>query len=253
MTINNEQKYLALIPARAGSKRIKGKNVKDFRGHPIIAWSIHAAKQSGLFKSVIVSTDCEEIANIALQYGASVPFLRSPENSDDHATIAQVIAETYSKFLALGTSFDSICCIYATSPFTTPAQLKEGITLMNQARLDSVFPVTHFEYPIQRALSRDKKRKISFLEPSHANTRSQDLPQRFHDAGMWLWLKPKILENELTLFTHNTGSVYIQPDACQDIDTEMDWKIALIKHELKFPGSNQPNRIMQAKFTEVAK
>ncbi len=247
MIVNNNQKYLALIPARSGSKRIKDKNIKDFRGHPIIAWSIHAAKMSGLFKSIIVSTDCEEIADVALQYGASVPFLRSPENSDDYATIAQVIAETYSKFLALGTSFDSICCIYATSPFTTPAQLKEGITLMNQTRLDSVFPVTCFEYPIQRALRRDKNRKISFVDPSHVNTRSQDLPQRFHDAGMWLWLKSKILENELPLFTDNTGSVYVEPDACQDIDTEMDWKIALAKHQLKFSGSNLPSPIYRAR------
>ena len=234
MTTNTEQKYLALIPARSGSKRIEGKNIKDFRGHPIIAWSIYVARMSGLFESVIVSTDCNEIADIALNYGASVPFMRSPETSDDHATILEVIEETYSKFSARGNSFDGICCIYATSPFTTAAQLQDGLVLMNRHGFDSVFPITRFEYPIQRALRRETNKKISFLDSTHVNTRSQDLPERYHDAGMWIWLTPKILENQKSLFSESTGSIVVEPNACQDIDTYIDWEIALSKHRALF-------------------
>lgn len=234
MTDKHNKKFLALIPARGGSKRIKGKNTKDFRGHPIIAWSIHAAKISGLFESIIVSTDSEEIADIARLYGASVPFMRSPENSDDHSTIAQVITETRVNLKELGHTFDGICCIYATSPFTTADQLQSGLILMNEEGFDSVFPITQFEYPIQRALHRENNKKISFLNPENISTRSQDLPERYHDAGMWIWLVPQILDKSASLFTKNTGSLIIEPNACQDIDTYTDWEIALIKHRALF-------------------
>jgi N-acylneuraminate cytidylyltransferase len=232
------KKYLALIPARSGSQRIKNKNIKNFRGHPIMAWSIDTALKSDLFDTVMVSTDCGKIAKIATDYGATVPFFRSSQNSDDHATIAQVIEETYSELTKIGKSFDGICCIYATSPFTTVSQLRQGLELMETSGFDSIFPITHFEYPIQRALFKDDNDTVSFVDPQYTQTRSQDLPERFHDAGMWIWINVSKFNGQNSLFTENTGSLFVEPSQCHDIDTEVDWQIAVIKHQLNFADSD---------------
>ncbi|MDC1209015.1 pseudaminic acid cytidylyltransferase [Litorivicinus sp.] len=237
MTSNPKKKYLAVIPARGGSKRIKKKNIKKFREHPIIAWSINAAKKSNLFDTVMVSTDCDETALIAKTYGASVPFQRSAVNSDDNATIADALIEVISQYESQNIFFDAVCCLYATAPFITTPQLAQGLDLMTSKHFDSVFPITPFDYPINRALRRKPNGLISFVDSSFVNTRSQDIPESYHDAGMWIWFQPGTLKDQAQFFSENTGSVVIESSACHDIDTETDWRVALIKHEALFPDT----------------
>src|SRR5690554_5074439 len=162
-------KNLAIIPARGGSKRIPRKNIKDFLGKPIIAYSIETALQSGLFDEIMVSTDDEEIASIAIELGASVPFLRSVEQSNDHATLADVIDEVKNRYLSLGRNFDYICCILPTAPFITIELLKKSyMSISTNDKINSIRPVIRFSYPIQRAVKLDEG-KISMFYPQHLN------------------------------------------------------------------------------------
>ena len=224
-------KNLCIIPARGGSKRIPKKNIKDFLGKPIIAYSIQAALNSNLFDEVMVSTDDEKIAKIARQYGANVPFMRSKENADDFATTVEVLLEVIEKYIALKLTFDNICCLYPTSPFTTGKKIKEAFIKLKEENLDAVFPVMAFSYPIQRALKLNDD-KISFFYPEFENSRSQDLEETYHDAGQFYFLKAtKVLKNK-RIFSNNVGGVIISELEAQDIDNETDWKIAEIKYEL---------------------
>jgi pseudaminic acid cytidylyltransferase len=219
---------LAIIPARGGSKRIPRKNIKDFLGKPIIAYSIEAAVNSGLFNEVMVSTDDAEIAAIAKQYGATVPFIRSVENSNDFAATVDVLKEVELNYQQeQNRIFDHICCIYPTAPLIKQAQLTEGIKLLIQDNLDVVFPIVEFSYPIWRGVEIFEG-KTKMVWPEYINSRSQDLKKVYHDAGQWYWYRPDKIT--YTLFTKNTASVILKEEEVQDIDTLTDWSLAEIKY-----------------------
>lgn len=223
---------ICIIPARGGSKRIPRKNIRNFLGKPIISYSIKAALDSELFDVVMVSTDDLEIAEVAKSYGAEVPFLRSEKNSSDFATTFDVIEEVILKYKEQGINFENGCCIYSCAPFVTPKKLKEGFNLMVKKKYDSVFPVIPFGFPIQRALKMDVNQKVSFFQPEFSLARSQDLEKSFHDAGQFYLFNPKECLQKGTLLTNNTGSIIISELEGQDIDTEIDWKLAELKFEI---------------------
>ena len=223
---------LLIIPARGGSKRIPRKNVKDFLGKPIIAYSIEAALKSGLFDEVMVSTDDQEIAEIARGYGAEVPFLRSIKNADDYATTFDVIKEVVSKYKALNKTFDYTCCLYACAPFVTSKKIIAAFELLLKNNFDSVLPITPFSFPIQRAFKIDEKNKTAFFNPEFSLTRSQDLEQSYHDAGQFYWMHTEKCLQKKAVLTDNTGSIVVSEMEVQDIDTKLDWKLAELKYEL---------------------
>lgn len=221
---------LAIIPARGGSKRIPRKNVKDFLGKPIIAYSIETALGCELFEEVMVSTEDKEIADIAKQYGASVPFFRSEENASDYATTVEVLVEVIDDFSKEKKAFENICCIYPTAPFVSVEDLKEGFKLLKSA--DSALPVVEFDFPIMRAFQKDDNHDINYVWPEHEFTRSQDLDTYYHDAGQWYWIKCQILKKYKSLITPNTKALKKRRITVQDIDTAEDWRIAELKYSL---------------------
>lgn len=224
---------LAIIPARGGSKRIPRKNIKDFLGKPIIAYSIEAALKSNLFDEVMVSTDDEEIAEIARKYGAKIPFLRSEKNSNDYATTFDVIKEVLNSYKENGKEYEYACCIYACAPLLQISSLIEANRLLKEKLYDSVFPVTAFSYPIQRALCVNKD-KLSFVNQEFATTRSQDLQTSYHDVGQFYFMNcSKVLEKS-SLLTNNTGTIILEENKVQDIDNETDWSLAELKYKLFF-------------------
>ncbi len=227
---------VAIITARGGSKRIPRKNIKNFLGKPIIAYSIETAKFSDLFDYVMVSTDDDEIAEVAKRYGAEVPFMRSRETADDFTGTADVILEVLSDLQKTGKQYNHACCIYPTAPFIAKQTLKEAYDLMVIKKFDSVFPACQFSYPIQRALEINNS-KTSMVWEENLNKRSQDLPARYHDAGQFYWLNINSFLKERKLFTKNTGSIILNELQVQDIDNETDWKIAELKHSLLFPDT----------------
>ena len=222
---------LAIIPARGGSKRIPRKNIKDFLGKPIIAYSIEAAIQSGLFDEIMVSTDDEEIAEQGLKYGAKTPFLRDIKNADDFAVLADVIEEVIVKYKSKGMVFENVCCILPTAPFVTSIKIKEGYKKLTTNNFDSVFPVIEFSFPIQRSL-KIKEDKIVMVWEEYLNSRSQDLDSRYYDSGQFYWLSTSSFLKEKKLFTTNSGALIISELHAQDIDTVIDWKLAEIKYKL---------------------
>jgi len=224
----------AIIIARGGSKRIPRKNIKLFRGKPIIAYSIETALNSGLFDYVMVSTDDDEIAVISKRAGAEVPFTRSEKNSDDLSTTADVISEVLNDLIKNGKQFENACCIYPTAPFITKEILNNAYELLVKNKFDTVFPVCSFSYPIQRALQ-IKDSKISMILPENINKRSQDLQTTYHDAGQFYWLNTSSFLKEKKMFTQNSGSIILNELQVQDIDNDTDWKIAELKHTLLFP------------------
>lgn len=226
---------LAIIPARGGSKRILRKNIKPFLGKPIIAYSIEAALKSNLFKEVMVSTDDEEIAEIAVSFGAKVPFLRSNDNANDFAVLSDVINEVNTNYNLKNKRFENICCILPTAPFITPNKIKEAYTKLITESYDSVFPIIEFSFPIQRSL-KVKDTKVEMVWSEHLNTRSQDLEPRYHDSGQFYWLKVSSFLEERKLFTLNSGAIIISQLHAQDIDTETDWKLAELKYKLMLDG-----------------
>ena len=224
-------KKVAIIPARGGSKRIPRKNIRSFLGKPIMAYSIQAAMESNLFDEVMVSTDDDEIASIAVAYGASVPFLRSKSNADDFATTVAVLVEVLQAYKNVGKEFHAGCCIYPTAPLASHARIRQGWEVLSEKDYDTVFPVARFSYPIWRALQMTNN-KINMIWPEHLTKRSQDLPLAFHDAGQWYWFKVKQLLDSKLLWTNNTFGVEIDELEVQDIDNETDWKLAELKYEL---------------------
>lgn len=222
---------LAIIPARGGSKRIPKKNIKLFCGRPIIEYSINSAIKSGLFDEIVVSTDSEEISKIAIDCGAKVPFKRSAKNSDDYATTADVIQEVLDWYEKEKYDFDSICCIYPTSPLMSNGRIMQAYTKMVDEKRDSVFPVAKFAYPIQRALRLDNKEKINFVWPENAVSRSQDFEEFYHDAGQFYWINVSSFRREAALISGNSSCVLLDELEVQDIDNISDWKIAELKYE----------------------
>jgi len=222
---------LAIIPARGGSKRIPRKNIKNFLGKPIIAYSIEAALESGLFSEVIVSTDDEEIAAVARMFGACVPFLRSKKNADDFATTADVITEVLEMYNCEGEVFLNACCIYPTAPFVTVTKLKEGFEKLISEKRNSVFPFVAFSNSIWRGLRKANDGRVSLVWAEHLNSRSQDLEEVYYDAGQWYWFNSKAFLRENKLFTENSTSILLSPMEVQDIDNLSDWTLAELKYE----------------------
>lgn len=222
---------ICIIPARGGSKRIPRKNIKDFLGKPIIAYSIEAALDSRLFDEVMVSTDDTEIAEIAKEHGASVPFIRSKINSDDFSGTFDVIEEVLSEYIKQGREYDYLCCLYPTAPFVSEKLLKNGFKLMKAHDYNTVFPVCSFSAPIQRAIKWDG-RKVSLFQPEYRNKRSQDLEPAYHDAGQFYWLNISRMMDEPQLFTSNSGVLILDETEVQDIDYPIDWELAELKYKM---------------------
>lgn len=223
-------KNLAIIPARGGSKRIPRKNVKPFLGKPIIAYSIEAALATGLFDEVMVSTDDEEIAEVARQYGASVPFMRSAGTANDYATTADVLNEVLSKYKETGKEFDNFCCIYATAPMIQPNNIVSSFELLQKTDFTIVYPVVQFSYPIWRCLDLAPDGTMKRHWPEFENSRSQDLPKEYHDTGTFYWYKTK----EWMAGNVRIGGIEVDETTIQDIDTDTDWKLAEMKYKLLF-------------------
>lgn len=220
---------LAIIPARGGSKRIPRKNIKEFCGKPIIAYSIEVAIKSNLFDEIMVSTDDNEIAEVAKKYGAKVPFRRSCNTSNDSATTIDVLLEVLEDYKKMGLTFDHACCLYPTSPLTKIGDIQEGYNKLGQGKYDSVFPIVNFGYPIWRALEVEDD-KIKMIWPENLNARSQDLKKAYHDAGQWYWFVPDKISDRI--FTNNSSSIILPEERVQDIDNLSDWKLAEIKYKL---------------------
>lgn len=223
---------IAVIPARGGSKRIPRKNIKDFCGKPIIAWSIEAAKASGLFEHIIVSTDDAEIAAVATHYGAEVPFLRPAELSDDYVGTTAVVGHATHWSLSQGWVVSGVCCIYATAPFVQAEDLKVGLRLLESGDWDYAFSATDFDAPIFRAFKQTVDGGVEMIFPQYFNTRSQDLPIGLHDAGQFYWGRPDAWLSNLRIFEKSSVPVIINRLKAQDIDTLDDWKIAEILFKL---------------------
>lgn len=214
---------LAVIPARGGSKRIPRKNIKEFCGKPIIAWSIEAAIQSDCFDQIIVSTDDAEIADIARQYGATVPFMRPAELSDDHSGTIPVIRHAIEWFNAQGQTVEQVCCLYATAPFVTAKDIRRGLDTLIDTGYDYAFSVTSYAFPIQRAIRLNERRRVEMFSPEHFNTRSQDLEEAYHDAGQFYWGQAEAWLDNQVIFSPASAPVILPRHCVQDIDTPEDW------------------------------
>jgi N-acylneuraminate cytidylyltransferase len=217
---------IAIIPARGGSKRIPHKNIREFCGKPMLAWSILTAKVSGLFDHIVVSTDSEEIAACARDYGAEVPFFRPAELADDFTTTRKVINHAIHECAVHFGSPAMVCCIYATAPFIEPQDLKDAFSLLEQADRDFVFSATSYPFPIQRAFHFTKNGDIEMFQPEHRNTRSQDLEPAFHDAAQFYWGKAQAFLDGLPMFSGRSLPMILPRSKVIDIDTPEDWDYA---------------------------
>ena len=223
-------KTIAIITARGGSKRIPKKNIRDFCGKPIIAYSIEAAKKSNLFDEIMVSTDSDEIARISERYGAKVPFMRSMKTSDDFSTTFDVIEEVINKYNENKINFDLICCIYPTAPFITAGKINEAYKMIDDST-DGVMLVTKYSHPPQRGLIVNNS-FVQYSEPKNRNIRSQDLPPIYFDCGQFYFVKTNSFIKNKSLVCPNTKALIIDELEVQDIDNEIDWKIAEIKYKM---------------------
>jgi pseudaminic acid cytidylyltransferase len=219
---------IAVIPARGGSKRIPRKNIKDFCGKPMIAWSIMAARESGLFNRIIVSTDDSEIAEVAKAWGAETPFMRPLELSNDFAGTTEVIAHATQWALDGGLKLDAVCCIYATAPLIQAEDLKIGLSVLESGSWEYAFSVTEFAAPIFRAFKQTADGGIEMFFPEYFSTRSQDLPVAFHDAGQFYWGRPNAWTEGKKIFERYSAPVKLPRWRVQDIDNFEDWKRAEI-------------------------
>ncbi len=217
---------VAIIPARGGSKRITGKNVRNFCGAPIISYSIRAALESGSFDRVIVSTDNAQIADVAKEYGAEVPFMRPAELSDDHTPTIPVVRHAIKALESNGKRIELACCIYATAPFIRIPDIQKGLELLRQnASAEFSFPITTFAFPIYRSV-RINNGFVFPVYPEHELTRSQDLPETWHDAGQFYWGTNAAWKERTGVFSSSSLGIQIPRHFVQDIDTEEDWQRA---------------------------
>jgi pseudaminic acid cytidylyltransferase len=214
---------LAVIPARGGSKRIPRKNIKPFCGKPMLAWSVEAALQSGCFDQVIVSTDDAEIAEVARQCGAQVPFMRPAALSDDHTGTTAVIAHAIKWFAQQGQKPEQVCCVYATAPFVLPTDLRQGLAVLTDTGADYAFSVTSYAFPLQRAIHITGAGRVAMFNPENFNTRSQDLEEAYHDAGQFYWGQADAWLHNKMIFGDASAPVKLPRHRVQDIDTPEDW------------------------------
>ncbi|MDI1231804.1 MAG: pseudaminic acid cytidylyltransferase [Methylobacter sp.] len=217
---------IAVIPARGGSKRIPRKNIKEFCGKPMIAWSIEAAKASKLFDHIIVSTDDEEIAEVARAWGAEAPFMRPVELSDDFTGTGAVVKHATEWAIKNIGNVEFVCTVYATAPFIKATDLVAGLELMLKSNKDIAFTVTSFPFPIQRAIKINEAGHIAMFQPEHLMTRSQDLEPAFHDAGQFYWARTAAVLHDVPAFSDAAVPLILPRHQVQDIDTIEDWQRA---------------------------
>ncbi len=221
---------IAIIPARRGSKRIKNKNIKNFCGKPIISYSIETALNTKIFDKIIVSTDCEKISKISKSYGASVPFKRPPELSDDYTGIHEVLKDTVLK-LKLNDN-DLVCCIFATAPFINTDDIIKGFKKIISEKWEVVISAAKYNYPVYRSFMDNKEKGLKMLFPNYYKIRSQDIKDLYHDAGQFFWSSVSVLKNQSKKYNHKNSIIEIPSWRCQDIDTYEDWKRAEIIYDL---------------------
>lgn len=230
---------IAIITARGGSKRIPGKNIKSFYGKPIICYSIEAALKSNEFDTVMVSTDDETIADVAVKHGADVPFFRSAKTADDYATLTDVVTEVIHEYRNTGANYTEACCILPTAPFIKADNIKLAFNLLVQSALNCVLPVTKFSYPIQRSLRINNNGRAEMLWPENYTSRSQDLEPVYHDVGQFYCFNVNEILREQRFYTTKTGIIELSNLEVQDIDSEEDWQLA----ELKFQYLKSKNML----------
>ncbi|TGM60696.1 pseudaminic acid cytidylyltransferase [Leptospira vanthielii] len=227
------EKKVCIITARGGSKRIPRKNIREFCGKPILAYSIGVALDSKIFDEVMVSTDDLEIAEVAKKYGASVPFMRSAKASDDITPTAPVLVEVIEEYKKLGKNFDYLCCIYPTAPLLQKERLIEAFTILKRDNLDCVFPVLRFGFPIQRAFRMDANSHVSMIHPENLIVRSQDLEPTYQDAGQFYFMNAETLLLKKSLVTDRTAGLLLTEMEAQDIDNMEDWRLAEFKYNYR--------------------
>ena len=227
------RRVLAVITARGGSRRIPGKNIREFCGSPIIEYSIRAALGSGVFDEVMVSTDDERIAEISKSAGAAVPFMRSAANSGDHATTVDALLEVIEAYAGIGETFDDVCVIYPTAPFVTSDILKEAYEKFVSSGAEGLVSVVQFSYPPQRGFRMDDNgNRLSYIYPEYEKARSQDLEKQYHDAGQFYFLRAGIPAKKHTMIPGDTVAFVLDEMQVQDIDNETDWQLAELKYRL---------------------
>lgn len=218
---------VAVIPARGGSKRIPRKNIRDFGGKPMMAWSIEAALESGCVDKVVVSTDDLEIAEVARHWGAEVPFMRPAHLADDHAGTTAVVQHALQSLTARGQAISEACCLYATAPFVLASDLQRGLDLLIQSQASYAFSMTTYAFPIQRALKLTPRGRVAMFDTEHADTRSQDLEEAYHDAGQFYWGTRDAWLAARAIYADHSVPVMLPRYRVQDIDTPEDWERAL--------------------------
>lgn len=222
---------VAIIPARGGSKRIPHKNIRDFCGKPMLAWSILAAQDSGCIDRIIVSTDDHEIAKVARQYDAEVPFMRPANLADDYTGTTAVVQDAVQWLVANGQEVDETCCLYATAPFVTGEYLRQGLELLQTWKAEFAFSVTTYEFPIERALKLTAHKRVAMRYPQYAETRSQDLEEAYHDAGQFYWGAKEAWLQAKAIFAAHSVPIILPRYRVQDIDTLEDWERAVYMFE----------------------
>ncbi len=232
---------VAIIPARGGSKRIPGKNIKQFAGRPIMGWVIDAARESGLFDRLIVSTDDSDVAEVAVEYGAEVPFLRPPELSDDHAGIIEVVQHAIGWMRKEDVPVEYVCCILATAPFLQADILSLAFEKLIESRASYAFSVTGYPFPIQRAIRIDSTGRVEALWPENIKARSQDLEEVHHDAGQFYWGTSEAFEQGDVIYSNCSVPIRLPRYLVHDIDTAEDWKLA----ELMFNAMRESGELIR--------
>lgn len=225
---------LAIIPARGGSKRIPRKNIREFMGRPMISYAISAALEAGIFDEVVVSTDDEEIAEVARECGAAVPFMRSPENSGDSATVSEVALEVLDRFAQGGKTFSHVAVILPCVPFLSGAVLSDAWKKFVSSSADALLPVVRYAFPVQRAMRLGGDGLLEYREPENASCRSQDMEPLFHDCGMFCMARVDSLIRNKNLVARKTVPYEMPPERVQDIDTPDDWRLAEIKYRMLY-------------------
>ncbi len=226
-----DSRRIAIITARGGSKRIPRKNIREFCGKPILAYSVQAAVEAGIFDTVMVSTDDKEIAEIAKRYGAEVPFFRSAETANDYATTNDVLLEVLDEYGKRGEEFDMAVCIYPTAPFVTAQKLRAAVEQLSESDADTLIPVVRFSYPPQRALVMEDSGLV-FKYPEYLDSRSQDLEPHYHDVGQFYVFRTEAFKRNKKLMLGNMLAQLMPETEVQDIDNETDWEIAEMKYRL---------------------
>lgn len=224
-------KTLAIITARGGSKRIPRKNIKEFCGKPIMAYSVEACVQSGVFDTVMVSTEDEEIAQIGKKYGAQVPFYRSEKTAGDFANTNDVIDEVIAEYEKRGEFFDFIACIYPTAPFITAERIRDAVNKLSESDADSLIPVVGFSFPPQRGME-IVDGCLRLVYPQYRDTRSQDLTPHYHDAGQFYIMRTESYKKTGRIMAGKILPFVLSEMEVQDIDNPVDWELAELKYKL---------------------